>query len=536
MDALAQRLERLNRIGIALSTERDLPRLLEMILDGARTLTEADGGTLYSVAGDRLEFELLVTESLGVRMGGRTGPVRGFEPIPLYDGDGRPRRDTVVACCVHQGEVIAIDDAYAAAGYDFEGTRRFDARTGYRTRSLLTVPLRNHEGEIIGVLQLINRRGPDGTPVPFGDTDRQLAESLASQAAVALTNRRLIEALENLFRAFIRLIATAIDEKSPHTGAHCRRIPVLTMMLAEAADRAGHGPFAGFHLGPADRVELETAAWLHDCGKITTPEYVIDKATKLEALFDRIELVDTRFEVLKRDAEIEYWKALAAAGDDAAARAAAEARLRATLAELDGERDFLRRVNIGAERMSAADQERVRRIAERRWRNPDGEWLELLTPEEVYNLTVPRGTLTPEERRMIEHHMVATIRMLESLPFPKHLARVPEYAGGHHERMDGRGYPRGLRGDQMSLPARMMAIADVFEALSAADRPYKRGKPLSECLAIMARMVRDGHLDPDLFELFVREGVWRRYAEAHLAPEQIDAVDEAAVLAAARAA
>ena len=271
----------------------------------------------------------------------------------------------------------------------------------------------------------------------------------------------------------------------------------------------------------SDRYELKIAGWLHDCGKVTTPEYVVDKSTKLETIHDRIEVVDVRFEVLKRDAEIAMLKEIAAGGDAEAAR-----RWFASLvAELDAEREFLQRCNIGGEYMSDEDQQRVRDIAARRWRNEKGEDAPLLSDEEVYNLTIRKGTLNPEEREIINHHIVATIKMLESLPYPKHLQRVPEFAGGHHERMDGRGYPRGLRREQMSVQARVMGIADIFEALTAGDRPYKPAMKLSQALAILGRMKQDNHVDPDLFDVFVRDKVYLRYAEKFLDPRQIDEVD-----------
>lgn len=523
MQHLLERVERLNRIGIALSAEKDPARLLEMILRGAKELTGADGGSLYSVTpGRTLAFEIIATDSLGISMGGTTGNPIPFPQLPLYDERDRPITNMVVACSVHEGKTINIADAYDAEGYDFSGTRKFDSQTGYRTRSLLTIPMKNHEDEIIGVLQLINAQDPETRAITtFSETDQQLAESLASQAAVALTTQRLISDLQKLFESFIQLIATAIDEKSPYTGSHCRRIPVLTMMLAEAVHETCHGPLADFRMTQQDRYELETAAWLHDCGKVTSPEYVIDKSTKLETIFDRIELIDTRFEVLKRDAEIEYLKKSAAAATHPE-RVGFKAEFESTIAALDEERNFLRKANIGGEYMSPVKQQRVRDIGKRLLRNPDGEMVPLLTPEEIYNLTIPKGTLTPEERTIINNHMVATIKMLESLPFPKHLARVPEYAGGHHERMDGKGYPKGLRREEMSVPARIMAIADVFEALSARDRPYKKGKTISECLSIMRNMAQNNHLDPDLFEIFERDRVYLRYAQEFLHPDQID--------------
>jgi hypothetical protein len=276
-----------------------------------------------------------------------------------------------------------------------------------------------------------------------------------------------------------------------------------------------------------DRYELKMAGLLHDCGKITTPVHVVDKATKLQTIFDRIALIDTRFEVLRRDAEIATLRRQLAlrAPQDAPAEAALEQALAAQLAQLDDERAFLRRCNTGSEAMQEADQQRVRAIAgAHRWRAPGGAEQPFLDDDEVTNLTIRAGTLTGAERDVINHHIVATIRMLESLPWPRHLQNVPEYAGGHHERMDGKGYPRGLTREQMSWQARMLGVADIFEALTAADRPYKCGMKLSQALAIMRKMTDNGHIDPDLFDVFVRQRVYQRYAERYLEPQQIDTV------------
>ena len=329
----------------------------------------------------------------------------------------------------------------------------------------------------------------------------------------------------------VKLIAGAIDSKSPYTGGHCRRVPELTMMLADAAAATREGPLKDFKMDEEDRYELKIAGWLHDCGKITTPEYVVDKSTKLETIFDRVQVVEARYEVLKRDAHIRLLEArLAAQGNGADPDVARLERGYAKeLRTLEDECAFLRRCNIGGEEMSPEDQDRVRQVAERHWRNGDGGESAVLTDDEVYNLTIPKGTLTPEEREVIDHHIVATIRMLESLPYPQYLKNVPEYAGGHHEKMDGTGYPRGLTREQMSVQARVMAIADIFEALTAKDRPYKDGMKLSEALRIMGRMKLANHIDPDLFDVFVHDKVYLRYAQAFLDPAQIDDVDEAAI-------
>jgi len=309
-------------------------------------------------------------------------------------------------------------------------------------------------------------------------------------------------------------------------------------MLAEAVSHTKAGPLAGFTMTDKDRYELKIAGLLHDCGKITTPVHIVDKATKLETIFDRINLIDTRFEVLRRDAELyamnRRLELAREAGVDEIDRRQRQFQideeLRDTLRQLDDDRTFLRRCNIGGEAMARDAQERVMQIGlTYKWRDPSGNTANFLSEDELRNLTIERGTLTQEEREIINHHIVSTIKMLEALPWPKHLRNVPEYAGGHHERMDGKGYPRGLQRRDMSVQARVMGIADIFEALTAKDRPYKKGKSLSESLHILGKFRLNGHIDPDLFEVFIRERVYLKYAEQFLDPEQIDAVDEAGI-------
>jgi HD-GYP domain-containing protein (c-di-GMP phosphodiesterase class II) len=525
---LLQRLEELNGIGIALSSERDINRLLETILVAAKRITHADAGTLYLLDAEQrvLRFEIIRTDSLGIAMGGTSGKPISFPPVRLRDETGKPNHANVAAYAALSGKTVNIPDAYTAEGYDFSGTRAFDQKTGFRSTSFLTVPMLDHEGETIGVLQLINALDRQSSAIiPFTRNDVHLTQSLASQAAIALTNRRLIKQLEDLFESFINLINTAIDDKSPYTGGHCERVPVLTMLLAEAVNRTQQGALKDFSMGDRDRYELKIAGLLHDCGKITTPVHVVDKATKLETLFDRIHWLDTRFEVLKRDAEIAMLRALyedkESEGDAAAIRAEYEARIR----QLDEDREFLRHCNVGSEKMEEADQARVRSIAAYQWHNEVGEQSNFLNTDEVDNLSIQYGTLTAKERQIINHHIEVTIKMLEALPWPRHLKNVPEYAGGHHERMDGKGYPRGLTREQMSVQARVMGIADIFEALTAKDRPYKKGKTLTESLTILGKFKLGGHIDPDLFDVFVREKVYLDYAQQFLDPEQIDEVD-----------
>ena len=522
-------LSRLHRVGLALSSERNRERLMERILLEAKELCRADGGTLYlRTSQDQLAFQIMRTDSLDIALGGTTGKPVHLPPVNLYDPDsGAENHNNVASHCALSRRSSNIADAYDAEGFDFAGTKRFDANNGYRTRSVLTIPMLNQEDRVIGVLQLLNAKDEAGAAVPFAPELQDIVEALAAQAAVALDNQMLVAAQRNLMEAFIKLIAAAIDAKSPYTGGHCRRVPLLTEMLAKAACEASEGPLADFDLNEEQWYELHIAAWLHDCGKITTPVHVMDKATKLETIHDRIETVKARFAAMMRDRELAMLREVGAGADPGSAQRA----LLADLAAMQDDLRFLEVANIGGEFMSDDKKARVRQIASRTFIDHHGQPTPVLAEDELENLLISRGTLTEAERLEINGHMVQTILMLEALPFPDNLARVPEYAGGHHEKMDGTGYPKGLFAGDMSLPARMMAIADVFEALTAQDRPYKKGKPLSESMRIMGEMKRFNHLDPDLFDLFVHSGTYRAYAAQFLPAEQIDEVDEAALLA-----
>jgi HD-GYP domain-containing protein (c-di-GMP phosphodiesterase class II) len=575
---------RLIDLGIALSAELNHNKLMEMILISAKEMANTDGGTLYLATDeDGLRFQIILNDSLDIAMGGTTGIPIEFGDVPLHDPrTGEANHANVCAHAALTGQSINIVDAYQSTDFDFSGTKKFDEGTKYRSKSFLTVPLKDHEGDVIGVLQLLNAQDPDsGEVIPFAGAMQPLIEALASQAAVSLNNEMLIEAQRKLLDSFIVLIAGAIDAKSHYTGGHCERVPELTQLLALAACDSDDARFRDFKLSGEELYELRTAAWLHDCGKVTTPEYVVDKATKLETIYDRIHEVRARFEILKRDATIENLEARLAGGDETEL----QARLDARLAQIDDDFAFVAECNVGGEFMAEEKVERLKQIADLEWtrtlddrigisfeearrkeRKPaqklpvreklladrtdhviereaqdlmpaDNKWgFQVVVPEhkfnlgEIYNLSIGRGTLSEEDRYKINEHMIQTIIMLEALPFPKHLKRVPEFAGGHHEKMDGTGYPKRLTKDDMSIPARIMAIADIFEALTAADRPYKPPKTLSESIRIMSFMKKDAHIDADLFELFLQSGVYKEYAEKFLKPEQIDEVDVAQYL------
>ena len=524
---LEDRLHRLSEIGMALSTEKNTDRLFEMILEEAKNITKADGRTLYSINEDgNLDFEILRNDSMNTIMGGTSGVEIPYYPVHLWLDDKTPNQKNVSAYVALSGKTVNIKDAYQEKGFDFEGTKNFDKKSGYHSKSFLTVPLKNHENEIIGVMQLINAQGENGEVIPFTSEMQEQVESLASQGAVALTNKRLVEELKNLFEALIKLLATAIDKKSKYTGGHCERVPVITMMLADAVEKTKVGKYKDFSMTDEERYELYIAAWLHDCGKVATPPHVVDKGTKLETIFDRIELIKTRMELLKRDAEIAFLRRQL----NGQKIKKHDAEYLKTISKINEDIKFLEKCNIGGEYMEKSLQEKVKSIGA----VPiiiNGEKQNLLTQEEINNLNIPKGTLLPEEREIINDHIVITIEMLENLPYPRNLKNVPEFAGGHHEKIDGTGYPKGLKGSQMSTQAKIMAIADIYEALTAADRPYKDGKKLSQAMRIMGFMKNDHHIDKDLFEIFVKSGVYKEYAEKYVAKNQIDDVDELSVIA-----
>ena len=522
---------RLTQIGKALSSERDRDTLLEHILLAAKEISNADGGTLYllSAAGDVLEYVIVRTDSIHIAFGGTTGKKPPFSVVHLYNPQTQEAdiRTQVVRAVVNK-EAINVTDAYTSKEFDFTRTKKFDLQYGFRTRSVITIPMINHRGEPIGCLQLINAKDPvSGATMAFSADVVEIISSLASQAAVIVDKETLIGEQKVLLESFIKMMASAIDAKSPYTGSHCVRVPVLTEMLAEAACNDTDGFFRHFKMSDEEKYELHIAAWLHDAGKIVTPVHVMDKATKLETIYDRIHLVVMRCEVLKRDARIRYLEAIAQEG---ANKKALSARYDEEVAALDADIAFLKTANIGGEFMADENIARLKALAEYHLM-VEGTREPLLNENEVYNLSTRRGTITPEERQIMNDHMVHTVNMLESMPWPKHLQRVPEYATGHHEKMDGTGYPRGVLAGTMSVPARMMCVADIFEALTANDRPYKKAKKLSEAMGIIGQFKKTNHLDPHIVDFFVTSKTYRKFAEMFLPAEQIDEVDEAAILA-----
>lgn len=498
----------LNEIGIALSAENSIDYLLELILQKTKNITNADAGILFTKheLEDAYVQRVRHCDSLNIHVGGTTGEPTYGPPVEIERG-GKPYTSSVTACAALSRQSINIENIINHPEFDFSSTKEFDKRRGYSTKSVLAVPMITKRKEVIGVIRLSNAQDKNGNIIAFTKETQHMVESLASQGAVALDNELLITGLEDLLESFIQLVAKAIDQKSAHTGNHLQRIPVLMDMLVKAANESNNEAFKDFHLNEEEIYEVRIAAWLHDCGKLSTPDYILEKGTKLATFYDRIQLIGTRLEVLLRDLEIAKLK-----GKISNAEFAAQSD------NIRNDWQFLQELNLGREWVPDEEIERLQQIAKKSW-TPLLEVSEpqpFFTDDELENLSVQRGTLTKGNRKIIQNHILHSIDMLEKMPFPKRLQRVPEYAGAHHERMDGKGYPNGLKGEDMSIPARMMAVADVFEALTSNDRPYKSPKPLSESRHIMEKMRDNGGLDSDIFDLLWNSDVVTRYAKKYL--------------------
>jgi len=525
---LARHLKEITRIGAALSVEKNIHKLLEMIIDEAKSLTNADAGTLYILDKEKqvLQFQILQTDAMGIRLGGTSGAQINLPDVPLFNSQGNPNHANVSSYAALTGEVINIPDVYDAEGFDFSGTRGYDKSSGYRSKSMLVLAMQNHENETIGVLQLLNAQDlKTGKVISFSPDYIDLVVSLVSQGAVALTNTQLIQNLTDLFYAFIKSIATAMDEKSPYTGGHITRVVDLTMMIAKEINDTNQEPFLKTCFNNDEMEELRLAAWMHDIGKITTPEMIVDKATKLQSFFDRIEFVETRFDLIAASIENSCLKHKLDLSDRGKLDPEMDSHLDQDMSEqlttVKKDFDFLKDINRAVEFMDDDKLEKLQHIAKKKY-HINGRQYPYLTENELLNLSIRKGNLTEEERKIIENHAELTFKMLNELPFPKKHAMVAEYAAGHHERLDGSGYFRHLSKDDLPLQSRIMAIADIFEALTAKDRPYKAPMKLSQALEILSFLKKDGHIDPDIHDLVINSKLLLEYANAFMNPDQID--------------
>ncbi len=519
-------IERLTTIGKSLSSETNLQNIFDMILEEAIEFTNADGATIYEVSedGKNLVFEIVYTESLGIRMGGKAGPVK-WPMIPLYDEQDNPRLSHIVTSVFHSKKSLIFDDVYETQEYDISGMIKTDRDHNYRCKSMLTIPLKNHEDEVLGIIQMINARDKHKSIVPFTPEHTVMMDSLASQAAIALSNRKLIESLESLLMQFMRSIAHGIERKTKYTSDHIVRVANLTDMIAAKINDAPDGKYGTVHFTETELKELSMAGWMHDVGKIITPESIMDKSVKLETIFDRIEVVKLRFEVMSLimhnigiDMAIEEFDSFLKTHLSPSVNSSSYQQY------LIDELAFLENVNHGTEFLADSDFERIEVLAQIKFDYKGKEYY-LINDNEKRNLQIRRGTLLAEEIKLMAEHVSVTWEMLSDITFPKKYKNVAFYASSHHEKLNGKGYPRGLTADEMPLQARIIAVADIYEALTAGDRPYKKAKTLSESLKIMATCVKFGELDGDILDFFLDSGLYMDYANRFMDDKQIDQID-----------
>ncbi|HHU76951.1 MAG TPA: GAF domain-containing protein [Firmicutes bacterium] len=513
-DETARQLENLVSIGIALSAEKDSNRLLEMILHEARRVTNADAGTLYLVEGIHLRMKIIHNETMNTFQGGK-GEEVDLPPVPI-------NKEYVSGYVAATGRAVNIPDVYAAKGFDFSGPCKYDSLTGYHTRSMLAISLKDHLGEVIGVLQLLNAMDEQtGEVTTFDQAHQAIVQSLSSLAAIALTNLKLIQEIENLFESFVQVMVTAIDAQTPYNATHTQQVSHLSELIALEINHAQDGPLAGEYFDD-DRLKVLTmAGWLHDIGKVATPLKVMNKATRLGEQFP---LVMGRIEyALQRERNALLWEELkkSISGNQVTKLLGAlhnripekEHRTESNPAKihlLESARELIAKADNPATFIDDQLKEKLRALGDITFTGEDDHTYPLLTPEELASITVAKGTLTEEERKIMEDHVVITEKMLAKLPFTQKLAQAPVLACMHHEHLDGKGYPRGLKGDEIPLEARILAIADIYDALTASDRPYKKGMPVDSALRIMGLMAKDGKLDSDIMDLFIQQKIWEK--------------------------
>ena len=511
-ERLGGQIKKMSDIGRALSGVHDLNTLLEMIVDQARNFTNADAGTLYIVENNTLRFQIVQNDSLKIRMGGKSGETIPFPPVEL-------KETNVSAFVALKGLSVNIQDVYDTELFDFTGPKKFDQSTGYRSKSMLVVPLRNHENDVIGVLQLLNATNPISNEViAFSQDYENLSESLASQAAVSITNAKLIANMTELFEAFVKVMATAIDEKSPVTGGHIRRVADLTLTMAEVIHDIDEGHFKDKTFSPDQMYELRIAAYMHDIGKVTSPVEIVEKAKKLQTIFDRIQYVRLRMAYIIQKIKLEGQEAKIKILQNGSSPEKLNSIEKETLEKLIEIEEILRFINKCNEPGEFLDDEilvRLKEVSEKTYIDDAGEQQPFLTADELVNLSIRRGSITEKERQKMQGHAAVTLKMLKQIPFTKKLKNIPDFAGAHHEFLNGKGYPLGLKGDEISFEGRLMAVTDIAEALTASDRPYKKAMPLETVYRILRSMVEGGELDPNLVELFIEKEVYKTYQKKH---------------------
>lgn len=555
-----RKLDLVTRAGVSFTRERDINHILNTTLSTARKLTNADGGTIYilnevyadnpidpgEIKDRHLLFKSMQNETMGTNLSGKD--IMSMPPVPL-DIDGQANLNNVSAYCVNTGKLLNFEDVYDAEGFDFSGTREYDKNSGYRSKSMLVIPLEDHENRIIGVLQLINRRGEENQVFPFTDEDIELVQGVSFPASAAITTHRLIQEQRDLFNAFVTVLAQGLGEKSPHTFNHIRRVAALSEALSQSVGDCEKGPYGSIKFNDDEMEEIRLAGWMHDIGKITTPEHIVGKQVKLQVVMDRFELIAERFNSKIKDYRIAMLEQQLAAfqnGEDQETISGFQKQCQEQTEALFRQFEELYTANTGGEFMAGEKVDNVRQLSELSIEqyininlvedhgynivkgvsyNTEPIQEALLNEEERDLFLIERGTLSDAERKIINDHADNSWRWLMALPFPRKQKRLPLYAGAHHEHLNGKGYPNQIPGEKMPIQARIIAIADVYEALLANDRPYKKPMKLSLALSILGDMVKNGALDGEVMKIFLQSGGYMEYAEEYLDSDQIDEVD-----------
>lgn len=479
--------ETLLKIGIALSGEKDRNKLFHLIINGAMDFTACDGGTLYVCEGDALRFKIMITRSQGVSRG-EAGEEINIPPVPM-------RMENVCACAAITRKVINIPDVYTEDGYDFSGPRRYDAMTGYRTQSMLVVPLENDRGDVIGVLQLMNALDEAGRVIPFEKECEELVKCLASQTALSLTNLNYSMELEALLNSVVRMMSAAIDARTPYNANHTRNMARYGERFLCYLDKTEHP----WRFEEGKKKEFLMSVWLHDIGKLVIPLEVMNKESRIG---DGIERIRQRF----REMELLNRLAFAEGRTEKEAFEELEKKRTETL-------EFLEKINT-AGFLPDEQLERVQEIGSWKYTNEKGEELPWLTEHELSCFSIRKGTLLMEEREIMEQHVVMTNRFLKEIEFNREYKDVLRWASGHHEFINGTGYPKRIFGEEVEPEVRLLTILDIFDSLTASDRPYKPAMPVERAVSILDSMAEEGKLDKDILALFKESQVWKEEAYA----------------------
>lgn len=537
-----------------IATHSDFGDIIEKVMQIAAKTAVADGYFFYEITPEK--YMTLVysdVKSLSKRLNGLDNALF-YETKSLSEIRQKAVKRPAELCALGH-EIINAENVYHNRTIDTTFIRGFDEKYGYSTVSTLVIPLVNRKGTVVGVAQFINALDHNGRVIGFSQEIQHAVVSICRMLTLTLERKGLREAYSSLLESVIDVLARAIDAKSPYTNSHCQKVPIIARLLALAAVQEDEGPLKDFEMDEDEWYALHIASWLHDCGKVTTPEYLVDKGSKLETINNRIHEIRNRFEILRRDAHINY---LQKRLNNTDTKENLQLEFAQKVRKLEDDFAFIAACNVGDQELADADLQRLDRLSQKTFtryfnRMLGLSWVESnavkypeelmrpgvehliqdteIRPEsefsqaELYNLKTRKGTINAEEREKINDHVKVTVSMLKALHFSQEFQNVIEYAGCHHERVDGTGYPNRLKGEEMSVPAKIMAIADVFEALTTADKPYKKPKKLSEVLRIMQEMKNSGHIDPDLYSVLINRGVYQEYAEGYMRPEQIDNIN-----------